>query len=65
MLPLIVKNKKATFAVISMTEDTQLRSGDMEGFCENPSFYSPPQSNILDRKLLKRTLKRYDNDAEV
>jgi hypothetical protein len=32
---LTVKNKEAIFGVILMTEDTQLRGREMEGFCDN------------------------------
>lgn len=39
-LPLTVKIKEATFAVILMTSDTQLRKRDREGFCDNP-FHHP------------------------
>lgn len=40
MFPLTVKSKEATFAVISMTADAQLKGRDMEGFRDN--HYLPP-----------------------
>jgi hypothetical protein len=39
MIPLTIKCKEATFAVILMTAGTQMRKRDMEGFCDDP--YSP------------------------
>lgn len=35
-MPLTVKNKEASFAVLSMTADAQLRGRDIEGFWDNP-----------------------------
>jgi hypothetical protein len=64
---LTVKGKDASFSVVSMTADSQLRERDIEGFCGNPYIHLPthPQSNSLDRKPLKRTLKNCSKDAEV
>lgn len=67
MLPLTVKSK-ATFVVISMTADVQLRGRDMEGFWDNHypnSNHRPSKSNSLHRKPTKRTLKACDGDADV
>ncbi|MEJ1278465.1 CD82 antigen [Cricetulus griseus] len=36
MLLLTVKDKEATFVVTSKTADSELRKGDIEGFCDNP-----------------------------
>jgi hypothetical protein len=44
MLLPIVKGKKTTFAVESMTADIQLRKRDIEGFCDNPYPCSLPHS---------------------
>lgn len=35
-LPLTVKVKEVTFAVIGMTTDSQLRKRDIQDFCDNP-----------------------------
>ena len=35
MLLETVKNKEASFAMVSMTADSQLRMRDIESFCEN------------------------------
>ena len=43
MLPLTVKSRGVTFAVVSMTADAQLREGDAEGFCGNPYPSLPPK----------------------
>ena len=56
MLPLTIKSEEDTFAEISMPADAQLRGKDMEGFCENPYPYPPPECNSLNRKPLIRTL---------
>lgn len=42
---LAVKRKEATFAVTSMTADTQLRNRDIEGFCDKlyPLNSPPPK----------------------
>jgi hypothetical protein len=36
MLPLTVKGREATFAVVSMIAHLLLRKMDKEGFCDNP-----------------------------
>lgn len=36
MLPLAVKDKEATFAMVLMIVDSQLRMKGIEGFCDNP-----------------------------
>ena len=38
-----IKGKKATFAMVSMTTDSQLRSRDMKGFCDNLYPPIPPE----------------------
>lgn len=43
VLPLTVKSKEATFAVVSMTADAQLRGRDVEGLCDKPGFPPTPQ----------------------
>jgi hypothetical protein len=50
-----------------MTADSQRRKRVIGGFCDNTHSHPPyPQTNNnLDRKLLKRTLKSCDEDAEV
>lgn len=58
--PLTVKDKEATFAVISTTADSQLRKGGME----TPMPTPPPKRNCLNRKPLKRTLESGEKDAE-
>jgi hypothetical protein len=65
-----VKSKETNFVVISMTEGVQLTGRDIESFfwlllfLTIPSFILPTtKSNSLDRKPLKRTLKKYDGDA--
>jgi hypothetical protein len=54
VLSLTVESKEATFAVISVTADAQLRVRDMEGgFGDNPNFPAtspPPKCSSLDRK---------------
>ena len=58
--PADCKGKEATFAMISMNVDAQLRH---RRFCDNPT--SPSQkSSSLGRKRLKRTLRNCDKDAE-
>ena len=64
MLPQTVKGMEATFAVVSMTADSQLRKRDTEGFCDNHSL-PLKKGNSLDRKPSKRTLKKYAKYAEV
>jgi hypothetical protein len=64
MLPLAVKDKEATFALVLMTADPQLRKRDIEGFWQ-PLPHPIHKSNSLDRKPPKRTLKIFDKDAEV
>lgn len=64
MLPRTVKGKEATFTVITMTVDAQLREKDMEGIWDN-LHTSSPQSNILKRKPSKKPLKNCDKDTEV
>ena len=45
MLPLAVKDKEATFALVLMTADPQLRKRDIEDLYDN--FYSPPPKKIV------------------
>ena len=61
MLLLTVKSKEATFAVILMITDSQLRRRLVEASV-TISPLSP--NNSLDRKPSKRTLKMCDRDAE-
>lgn len=49
------------FSRVSMTEDSS-RKRDIEGFWDSPS---PLQSNSLNRKTSRRTLKNCDKNAEV
>ena len=65
MLLLPVKDMETTFALASMSADSQLRKRDIEGFCDNP--YPPPckKYKSLNRRLSKRTLKNCDKNAEV
>lgn len=59
MLPLTIKGKEATLAVIRII-------AGVEAFCDNP--YSPPtplKSNSLNRKSLKLTLIKCYEGAEV
>lgn len=44
MFPLTVKGKKATFAVVMMTADSQLRKRDLYIFCDNLYPPTPPYS---------------------
>jgi len=53
MLPLTLTGKEATFAVVSMTADSQLRKRDMEGFWDD---HYPPNPDSFQRKASKRTL---------
>ena len=65
MFPLTVKDKEATFAVVSMTADSQLRKRDTEGFDDNPFLnpHSTPSPTVTtwrgshQRELLKTLLK--------
>jgi hypothetical protein len=43
---LTVKVKEATFAVILMTADSQLREENREGFCDNFYHLSPAPQNV-------------------
>ena len=43
MFPLIVKDKKATFVLVSMSADSQLRKRVIEGFCHNPAYSTSPK----------------------
>lgn len=60
-----VKGKKASFAVVSMAIDSQLRKRDIEGFCDSPYPRPPEESNSLGRKPLKNTFKNCDKVVEV
>lgn len=61
ILPWIVESNYATLTMRLMAEDTQLRKRDTEDFRDNPYLPSTPsKSNSLNRKLLKRTLKKWD-----
>jgi hypothetical protein len=44
MLPLTVKGKEATLAVILMTADMQMRKRGVEGFCDHPYPHPIPLS---------------------
>lgn len=59
MLPLSINSREATFAVILMAADTQLRKRDLEGFRDNPynpnSPTAPPKSTNLNRKPSKNS----------
>lgn len=44
MLLLVVMNKEASFAVILTTADSQLKMGDIEGFCDNAPAPAKKQS---------------------
>lgn len=63
MLLLTVKGKEATFAIVLMTADSQLRKRDIEGFCKNPSPIK--KSNNINRKPLKKIHKYCGKDTEV
>jgi hypothetical protein len=54
MLPLTVKGTEATFAVVSMTADAQLRRGDIKGSVTTPTSLLPPKSNSLKGESSKR-----------
>lgn len=61
MLPLTVKGKEATFAIVLVTTDSQLRKRDMEGQPIPPAYSIPSlKSNIIERKPSKRTLKNHE-----
>lgn len=53
------KGEEATAAVALMTADSRMKKKDIEDFRDEP--YKPPtttpQSNLLDRKISKRTIK--------
>lgn len=56
MLLLTVKGRKASFTVMFITADSQLRMRDTEGFCDN--LFSPlsprsPRRNGIDMKLFE------------
>lgn len=42
------------------TADAQLRKRDMEDFCDYPYLLSTPESNSINRRPWKRTLKNRD-----
>lgn len=42
VLPLTVKGKEATIAMVLMTADAQLRKRDTGGFYDNPDLHSNP-----------------------
>jgi hypothetical protein len=42
MLPETVKGEEASFAVVSMTADSELRKRVIEGFRDNPYLFAPP-----------------------
>ena len=70
VLQLTVKGKEATFAVVLITTDSQLRKRDLKGFCNNPYPHFTPthkkkKSNSLDRKTPTRTLNKCNGDSEV
>jgi hypothetical protein len=53
MILLTTKNKEATFAMILMTADTQLKGRNMEGFCVNPYLYSSSRQEAIEGNSLK------------
>nr|BAC31911.1 unnamed protein product [Mus musculus] len=59
-----VKSQEASFAVVWMTADSQLRMRHRRSW-RHPSSAFPPKRNSLDRKPLKGTLKNCDGDPEV
>lgn len=64
MLPLTVKSKKATFAVISMTSEAPLTGRRMGSFYDDTYHTdSPPKNyNSLNRNPPKKILKKYDGE---
>lgn len=65
MFPLTVESKEYTFAVILMTTDAHVRGKIIEDLFDNPNPDTFTKANSLYRKLSKRTLEKYDKDAEV
>lgn len=66
MPPLNVMGKEASFVLVSMTTDSQLRMRAFDGFCDNLSPVTPhPQRDSSVRKLLNGVLKNCDKDTEV
>ena len=43
VLPLAVKDMEATFAMVLMTSDSQLRKRDIEGFCDTLYIFIPKE----------------------
>ena len=66
MFPLIVMSKEPTFIMTLMMANTELRRKDMEDSYDNLYSLSYPclKSNSLDKKSLKRTLRKCDQDAK-
>lgn len=64
MLPVTVKGKEATFAVILLTVDTQFRRKDMDGSCDHPYPLTTPPRSSIDGKPPRRTVKKCARDAE-
>lgn len=67
-MTLLTVKQEATFAMIWMTADSQLRNRDMEDFCDNPYPHQPSlpkKCSNLNRKPLQITCKKFDKDAEV
>lgn len=59
-----LRGKDATFGLVLMILDSQLRKRVKEGFCDNPyPDLAPPQN--LEWKPWKRILKNYGKNAEV
>ena len=52
-MSMTVKGKEDSFVVVLKIADSQLRKRDIEAYTTIPT---PPQSNSLDRKPLKRIL---------
>jgi hypothetical protein len=65
-----VKGKEATFAVVLITTDSQLRKRDIKGFCNNPyphftpSLHQNKQTNKKQNKLDRKPAK-YGIESEV
>lgn len=68
MFLLAIEGKETTFVVVSMIVDSQLRKQVIDSFLNTPTLFPsqpPTKYNSLDRKILKRSFKVYDKDAEV
>lgn len=68
VLPLTIKGKEDTLAVLLMTADSQLIKRGMEGFYDNPyPYHTTSLKNrtepVSDRKPLTRNHKNCDKDC--